>query len=308
MRLLVTGASGLLGLNLSLHALEQGHEVFGVDKLALRAPFDFLQADLLDADSIVRMLDAARPDAVIHCAALADVDTCEANPDLARALNAALPRRIAENTARRGIRMIHISTDAVFDGEKEGVYVETDTPRPLSVYAETKLEGEKNVLEANPRAVVARVNFYGWSPSGKRSLAEFFVRNLREGNRVNGFEDVWFCPAFVGDLANILLAILKKNLHGLYHAVGRECMSKYAFGVQIARRFGFDESLISPISVSESGLTARRSHNLRLSIHKLTTDLGASFPAFSAGLDAFYTQYQQGYPQKLQQYTHPDAL
>ncbi len=306
MRLLVTGAGGLLGLNLSLRALERGETVVGVDRLPLRAaPFDFIEADLLDSDALERTFDAARPESVIHCAALANVDACESDPESARRLNATLPGRIAAICRERGLRLIHISTDAVFDGEKEGIYDETDSPNPLSIYAQTKWEGENAVLDANPEAMVARVNFYGWSLSGKRSLAEFFVRALREGRGVNGFADVYFCPAFVMDLADILLAALEKNLHGLYHAVGGESMSKYEFGLRIARQFGFDESLITPISVSQSGLAARRSHNLRLSIHKLTTDLGASFPAFSAGLHAFYTQYQQGYPQKLQRYAHP---
>ncbi len=305
MRLLITGASGLLGLNAALHALPR-HAVFGVDKRDLPgAPFDFLQADLLEAESLERILDWARPDALLHCAALANVDACETDSETARRLNAILPGSIAASCRRRGIRLIHISTDAVFDGTKSSPYLEFDPPHPLSVYAQTKLEGETAVLDANPDAVVARVNFYGWSLSGKRSLAEFFVSNLREGTPVNGFTDVWFCPAFVGDLAEILLKIFESNLRGLYHAVGGECMSKYEFGRRIARQFGFDESLLTPRSVDESGLTARRSHNLRLSIHKLTTDLGISFPSFSAGLTAFYTQYREGFPQKLQGYTQP---
>ena len=111
-----------------------------------------------------------------------------------------------------------------------------------------------------------------------------------------------FCPTFVGDLANLLPAMLAKPLHGLYHTVGAECMSKYAFGVAIARRFGLDDTLISPQSVDHSGLVARRAHNLCLSTHRLSTDLGAPVPAFSTGLDRFYAQYQQGYPQKISSY------
>jgi len=305
MRLLITGVSGLLGLNAALRA-QPRHTVIGVDRLTLaNTPFDFIRADLLEENAVERILDETKPDALLHCAALANIDSCEKDPETARRLNAILPGSIAASCKQRGIRLIHISTDAVFDGKKAAPYLETDSPRPLSVYAQTKLAGEKAVLEANQAAVVARVNFYGWSLSGKRSLAEFFVSNLREGNHVNGFTDVRFCPAFVGDLADILLKIFEKNLHGLYHAFGGEAMSKYEFGVRIARQFGFDESLVLPRSVEESGLTARRSHNLHLSIHKLVTDLGISFPSFSAGLTAFHTQYQQGYPQKIQRYTHP---
>jgi dTDP-4-dehydrorhamnose reductase len=301
-RILVTGASGLLGLNLSLQ-MTGTHTIVGVDRSKLgNTPFDLVQADLLEAGACSRLLDQVRPDALIHTAANANVDSCESDPDGAQRLNAELPGELAEACARRGVRMIHISTDAVFDGTKDGPYLEDDTPNPLGVYAQTKLEGERNVLSANPSAMVARVNFFGWSLSGKRSLVEFFYNKLSAGQDCNGFTDVWFCPMFVGDLAGTLVRMLDKGLSGLYHAVGSESLTKFDFGVRVARQFGFDEGLVHPISVEESGLAAKRSHNLRLSIHKLSTALGVEIPGVSTGLAEFYTQFQQGYPQKMRSY------
>ena len=189
-----------------------------------------------------------------------------------------------------------------FDGTKEGIYTEEDAPNPLGVYAQTKLDGEKAVLDANPDAAVARVNFFGWSLSGSRSLSEFFVNNLGEGKNVYGFDDVYFCPMFVGDLADTLVDMLKKSLSGMYHVVGSRAITKYDFGRAIAKQFGFDAGLIKPISVSDAGLTAKRSQNLRLSINKLSTALGREIPNFSTGLAKFYTQYQQSYPQKMRSY------
>jgi len=145
---------------------------------------------------------------------------------------------------------------------------------------------------------------FGWSLTNKRSLGEFFVNNLSEGKRVNGFTDVIFCPMLVNDTARLLLEMLKKNLSGLYHVVGPQAMNKYQFGMEVARTFGLSESLISPKSVLSSELTAKRSHNLWLSIHKLSTDLGREVPSFSTGLIEFYTQFQQGYPQKIRGYQH----
>jgi dTDP-4-dehydrorhamnose reductase len=302
MKILVTGASGLLGLNLSL--LEMGmHSIVGVDRSRLAGtPFEIIKADLLDPEVEHRILDKVKPDAVIHTAALANLDACEEQPETARLLNAELPGELAAACARRGIAMMHISTDAVFDGTKDGVYTEEDATNPQGTYARTKLQGEQNVLSANPGAVVVRVNFFGWSLGGMRSLPEFFINNLSAGKRADGFTDVFFCPLFVGDLAEILIKMLTKRLNGIYHVVGSESLSKYDFGVAIARRFGFDESLIVPVSVEESGLKARRSHNLRLSVHKLSTVLDEQIPVFSTGLDRFYAQYRQGYPQKLRSY------
>ena len=96
--------------------------------------------------------------------------------------------------------------------------------------------------------------------------------------------------------------MLEKGLSGLYHVVGSEAMTKYDFGVKIARQFGFDEKLIRPISVEESGLMAKRSRKLRLSVHKLSTALGVDIPDVSTGIKKFYTQYPQGYPQKIRSY------
>lgn len=302
MRILVTGASGLLGLNLSLKEIGT-HTIVGVDRSKLaNTPFELIQADLLQAGACSRLLDLVRPEAVIHTAAKADVDACEASPDEARRLNADLPGELAAACAKRGIRLAHISTDAVFDGTKDGLYLETDLPNPLSLYARTKLDGERAVAAAYPGAIIARVNFFGWSLGGKRSLSEHFYNNLSAGRRCDGFTDVWFCPLFVGDLASILVQMLEAGLSGLYHVVSTEALSKYDFGQRIARQFGFDPALVIPKSVEESGLRARRSHNLRLSVRKLSTALGIPIPGVSTGIEQFYTQHQQGYPQKMRSY------
>ena len=301
-RILITGASGLLGLNLALDA-GRAHEVIGVDRSTLAsAPFQVIRADLLDRDAVTRVIKESKPEAVINCAALADFDACEANPELARLLNTELPGRLADVCARRKIRLLHISTDAIFDGQKSGYYAENDRPNPSGAYATTKYEGEKAVLQVNPFAIVARVNFYGWSLSGKRSLAEFFVNNLSNEKAINGFTDVIFCPMLVNHLSEVLLSMLERGLHGLYNAVGPQAMSKYQFGVEIARKFGLRESLIAPQSVDKSSLTVQRSHNLRLSTHKLSTDLQRTLPDFSTGLAMFHAQAQQGYPQKIRTY------
>lgn len=302
MRLLITGASGLLGINLAVDAMRE-HEVTGVDRGKLKsAPFPVLRADLRGPGQLASVLDTVRPDWLVNCAALASLEKCEEDPLLARRLNAELPAELAAACAARNIRFVHISTDAVFDGTREGPYREDDEASPPGVYSQTKLDGERAVQEANPQAIIARVNFYGWSLSGRRSLAEFFVNSLSEGKNVSGFTDVIFCPMLVNDTARLLLEMLQQDLSGLYHVVGAQAMSKYQFGLEVARTFGLRADLISPRSVEGSGLTARRSHNLWLSVHKLSTALGRELPPFSTGLTGFYTQFQQGYPQKIRSY------
>lgn len=299
MRILITGASGLLGLNLALETTHR-HTVFGtVNHHAMDTDaFKVVQTDLLAPGAVERLLDETQPDWIIHCAALANLDACEANPGLARQLNTDLPRTLASHVARGGARMVHVSTDSVFDGLR-GDYTEQDPPNPVGVYARTKLEGELAVAEADPNAIIARVNLFGWSMDGNRSLSEFFYNNLSQGRTVNGFTDVFFCPILVNDLARIFTAMLEKSLTGLFHVVGAESLSKYEFGLRIARRFDLDGSLISPVPVAQSGLNAWRSPNLTLRNDKLTQALGETLPGVSMGLDQLFALHQQGYPQKL---------
>ena len=300
-RILITGASGLLGLNLALEAAME-HTIIGQvhhHNLVSEA-FTIVQKDLLAPGAMQRLLDDTQPEWVIHCAALANVDACEVDPLQARQLNTVIPEKLAHYVARGGARLLHVSTDAVFDGER-GQYSENDSPNPLSVYARSKLEAERQVAQANPQAIIARVNLFGWSLSGKRSLSEFFFNNLQSGDAVMGFTDVFFCPMLANHLAEFFLKMLDANLSGLYHVVGSDCISKYQFGVNIARKFGLDERLIAPKSVDEAGLRAPRSPNLTLRIDKLIHDLGASPPSLSTGIERFYTLYQQGYPQRIKQ-------
>lgn len=302
MRILITGASGLLGLNLALEAADQ-HMVYGqVNSNAIKTEaFTVLQTNLLEPGAVEQMLAESQPNWVIHCAALANLESCEKNPELARELNTEIPQKLAEQCRNGGARLLHVSTDAVFDGATGG-YTEEDVPNPLSTYAHTKLAAEHAVAAANPDAIIARVNLFGWSLHGRRSLAEFFVNNLSAGNPVMGFTDVFFSPFLVNDIAHFFIRMLEKKLTGLYHVVSCDSCSKYEFGVEIARKFGLTPGLITPNSVTEFGLTAARSPNLTLKVDKLIHNLGEIPPTISTGIERFYTLYQQGYPQLLQSF------
>ena len=301
MRLLITGASGLLGLNICCVGTEQNLDVIGmVHTRGLQGtPFEIIQGDLLAMEESFTQIEAKQPDAIIHCAAIADLNLAEKQPEMAYRLNAEVPGRLAAAAGNWGIPFVHISTDAVFDGEK-GNYQETDPTNPLSVYARTKLAGERAVQAANPNALIARVVFFGWSLSGQRSLSEFFYNHLGAGKVVNGFTDTFFSPLYTEDLAEILLEMLEANLTGLYHVVSSESISKFGFGVRLADKFGFDSRLITPISAKSLNRGAQRSLNLILNCGKLEKALGHGLPTVDEGIEAFYQAWLACYPQKLQ--------
>jgi dTDP-4-dehydrorhamnose reductase len=298
-RFLITGISGLLGLNLALCAASD-EIVFGTvySHELKNVPFIVNQVDLRDSREIRDCVEDADPEVIINCAAMANLDACEKEPETAELLNTNLPIALAEIAKKRNIKLLHISTDAVFDGQR-GSYVEEDLPNPLSVYGHTKLEAEKGVMSVNPDSLIVRVNFYGYSLLGKRSLAEFFLYNLAAGTRVFGFSDVHFCPLLVQDLASILFAMIKKNLKGTYHVVSPESLTKHDFGVKIAHLFDLNENLVEAVNVGEGGLSAQRSPNLTLRIDKLLRDLGQNPPGQDESLLKFHQLFEEGFPEKL---------
>jgi len=298
-RFLVTGASGLLGLNFALQTCHE-HEVIAVVNrhALLNAPFTVLQVDLSLPGEAERLLMDTRPEVVINCAAYANVDACESEPEQAFYINSVVPGALARATAHQNIYLLHLSTDAVFDGMR-GDYVEDDQTNPINQYARTKVAGERTVMTANPEALIARVNFYGWSLRGERSLAEYFVNTLSAGRPVKGFTDVFFCPLEVNDLVDVLLEMINLRLHGLYHTFSPEALSKYEFGLRVARQFGLDESLIEPTSWKAGELVARRAPNLIMKSDRLTAALGHCLPGQQHGLERFHALFQQGYHQHL---------
>ena len=299
MRYLVTGASGLLGIHLGLFLAENQVVTGVVNSRKLNyAPFPVLQQELGQLDRLEALISLVKPDCIIHCAAMANIDECEKNPDQADLINSQVPKKLAELTMKSGIRFLHISTDAVFDGSSSG-YKETDSANPLSVYARTKYSAENYVLEHNPNAFIARVNFYGWSITGKRSLGEWFYYQLSAGNHIKGFTDIQFCPLYAGDLAKILVELAETSAAGIYHVVSKEYISKYQFGVSIANAFNLDSDLIEPVSWIEGGLTAARSPNLILDVKKTSQLLNREMPDQQSGITDFIEAFNNGLPQRL---------
>jgi dTDP-4-dehydrorhamnose reductase len=281
-RLLVTGASGLLGTVAVLDRAES------VDIVALhRAPFHVpgVRAevvDLTDPDAVARVFDRAGPDVVLHTAAVASIDACERDPELARRVNVDATATVAKLAAGAGARLVHVSTDAVFDGT-DGPYREHDKPHPLSVYARTKLASERIALDAHPDALVARVNFFGWSRSGTRSLAEFFRNALVRGEEVTGFADVEFASLYHRDLADALLDASAAGISGVRHVVSSDRCSKYDFGRAVARTFGLDEALVRPGRLEDLG-GAPRGRRLSLDSSAFAAALGRPMPTIDEGL------------------------
>jgi len=290
----------MLGANLVLAALDRCEVIAHAYPPALQAMgFTSLASDLTVPGEVDRLLHAARPDWVVHCAAQADVDACEVDPQGAMRLNAELAGSVARAAAHAGARMVQISTDAVFDGTK-GNYRETDAPAPVNRYGASKLAGEAAVVAAHPQALILRTNFFTWPAPGKVGLAGWFLERLESGQPCPGFVDSRFSPLLASTLVGLVLDLLALGANGLLHAAGRTCLTKFEFGVHLARAFSLDPTLVRPEVSLAAGLSARRGQQLCLNPGRLERILGRRMPTVTAELERFRSEWDRGLPQALQ--------
>jgi dTDP-4-dehydrorhamnose reductase len=301
--ILVTGASGLLGGNLVVAALNRGLDIaVTYHRYPIRFPGTrAFSMDATDPKQIESVIRSVRPDWIIHCAAATDVDWCEDHPREAQRINVDGPMRVAAAAGRASARFIFISTDAVFDG-RTGGYREKDPAAPVNVYSSTKRAAESSVLADLPTSLIVRTNIYGWNLQPKQSLAEWILGGLEAGNEVPGFSDVVFTPILATHLSEILLDMMDRSLEGLYHVVGSEALTKYEFARRVANVFGHPPQSIRPIPIADARLRAPRPRNTSLRTDKAEEALGRPMPSIDAGLRRFKGDRDSGFVAKLKGY------
>lgn len=298
--IMVTGASGLLGANFLLCAHDRSLEVIAVShRHAIRLEgVTSVQADLTDRAAFRELISRFKPAWIVHCAAATDVDWCEEHPLEAKLVNVEMSRILAVEAGRIGAKMVYISTDSIFDGAT-GNYEEEDTPAPLNVYAQSKLDGEKAVLAELQGVLIIRTNIYGWNAQNKLSLAEWILSGLGSDQPVLGFVDVMFTPILVNHLSEIILDMMERSFKGIYHVAGSQSCSKYQFATEVAHVFGYNKNLVQPVSVTSIGLRARRPVNPTLKTDKVREALDISLPDVRSGLVQFKSLRDSGFVSKL---------
>lgn len=254
MKILITGAKGLVGRALVEHCSSSSDEVFSYDHQTL---------DIADARAVETAITAHRPDAVINCAAWTDVDGCETNAEKAEHVNALGPENLARSSSNAGALLITISTDYVFDGEKDGFYTQRDQPRPISVYGKFKLEGERRAQAAHARTIIVRSG-YIFGPGGKNFLSNI-VTWAQQGKNLKAIRDYWGTPTYGGDLAVRLRELAALDLPGIYHVVSSgDGASFETFSVEALRLAGLNSDSLEVIDGDSLGRPAPRPRNSRL--------------------------------------------
>jgi dTDP-4-dehydrorhamnose reductase len=247
---LITGAGGLLGRALTDLLAASGWRVVALARADL---------DITREDDVRNAIEAHRPDVVFNCAATPDVDRCEREPEMAFEVNERGPRWLARHAVRVGAEIVHVSTDYVFDGKKEGFYTQEDEPGPLSVYARSKLAGEMAVREEAERFYIVRSSWiFG---AGGKNFGSRVVELARSGARLKGVTDQTSIPTYAPDLARRIEEVVALRAHGLYQVTNTGPTSWYEFARLALERAGLSDVEILPVTRAELQQIAPRPRN-----------------------------------------------
>ncbi|WP_437214107.1 dTDP-4-dehydrorhamnose reductase [Pectobacterium sp. LFLA-215] len=263
MKILLTGANGQLGRCFQ-DRLPAEWEILATDAAEL---------DITDLNQVEEAVKAFQPDAIINAAAYTAVDKAESEPELAAKINVTGPENLAIIASKQGIRLVHVSTDYVFDGNATEPYNEDSATNPLSVYGKTKLAGEQAVAQVSPEAIIVRTAWV-FSEYGN-NFVKTMLRLGKERDRLSIVGDQRGCPTYAGDLAQAIIALLQQNAAGgIYHYSGNEEVSWYEFAKTIfetAKQQGVIDEMpqVTAISTEHYPTPAHRPQYSSLSCEKI---------------------------------------
>jgi dTDP-4-dehydrorhamnose reductase len=214
--------------------------------------------------------------------AYSNLDFCEENRDEVFSLHVDITNKISAICSKINSKIIFISTDYVFDGNQKKKYVEDDEPNPINYYGETKLLAERIVLK-DPKNVVLRTSLvYGY---GERvRFMKYVIENLKNQEKIFAYNDIFNSATNIDEFVESVQKVIENDASGIFHMVGSSCITRYDFAKKIAKIFGFDESLVSPISIKQSGLIAKRPVSPCLDNSKCSKMLGYNFSDIDKGI------------------------
>ena len=295
MRLLVTGATGLIGRESTSVAVGLGFDVFSGQHDGKPEFGQPVALDTTNEDSIERALETIRPDCVIHLAAMTDVDKCESDHALAAKMNEKATELVAVGTRRRGAHLVYTSTDYVFDGSK-GMYREEDVPSPINWYGQTKFLGELAVERRADSWSIARTSTpYGFHPT-KKTFAVFVAEKLRSKAGMRVVVDQYTSPTYVTDLVLMILEVARRRIEGKIHLASSTRISRYEFARLVARSLGLDEDLLCPVASEKLGWVAKRPSDSSLDVGKALSLLKSKPRPVDDSVREFAARLTQGPP------------
>ena len=296
MKILVTGANGLLGQHLIKLLLEDRHQVLatgrGPSRLDIyeRDLYSYEETDICDWFAVRKLIKNGMPELVIHAAAMTQVDQCELNQASSFEANVRGTANILMHAKNLCRFFVYVSTDFVFDGKK-GNYKEEDDLNPVNWYGLTKIRAEELVRRNSiPYAIVRTCLVYGNPLKGTRNnIISWTKENLEVGKRIKVVDDQLRTPTFVRDLARGILLLCNKKLPGIFHISGEEALTPYEMALRTAKYFQYDERLIERVNAEIFSQPARRPPKTGFVISLAKRELGYAPINFEMGLKAMYS-------------------
>lgn len=297
--ILVTGSNGLLGQKITERVLATKEfnliaTAKGENRYPIKEGYVYAEMDILNAANVEDVVAKYRPDAIIHTAAMTNVDTCEDQKELAYALNVKAVETLIEVCEKFNVQLIHLSTDFVFDGE-HGPYDEEAPTSPLSYYGQTKVEAEEALKKSTINwAALRTIIVYGIVSDMSRSNIVLWAKGaLEKGQPINVVNDQWRMPTLAEDLADCCLLAVAKNAQGIYNASGKDMMSISELVAKVADFWNLDKGLIKEISAETLNQTAKRPKKTGFILDKTIADLGYAPHSFEEGLAILNQQLQE---------------
>lgn len=298
--ILLTGGSGLLAVNWFYSKNNEYSVYLGLNERKIH-PDDcqVICLNFFSEESLMKQIETVGPSVVIHTAGLTSVEKCENNPELAFHINVELSCMVANVTKRLGVRLVHISTDHLFEGNAS--MLSEDEPRQaINIYGITKALAESKIEEINPEALIIRTNFYAWGTSYRKSFSDYIIESLRNEELLSLFDDVYYTPILAENLINTVHELLERNEKGIFNIVSDDRISKYDFGILIAEEFGLDKTKIERCSIYNKLNLVRRPHDMSLSNQKVKKLLGKNLGTVKQHISQLHQQEFETKTQKIQ--------
>ena len=269
MKFFITGGSGLLGERLATIASNDDEIVLSHNSNPTK---NTIKCDITDKNEVEKVINKNKPDTIVHCAAMTDVDLCEDEIDIAYRINSDGTRNMAQAAENIGAKIIYVSTDFVFDGDK-GYYSEDDEVNPLGIYAKSKYDGEVQLKKYSTNWAIARVSvLYGWHK--KANFTTWVINQLRSNNSINIVTDQINSPTYADNAGEAIFEIAKQDKNGIYHTAGNDRINRFDFTQKIAEAFNLNKDLINPTTSDKFIQKAPRPRDSSLNVNKIKKELG----------------------------------
>ncbi|MGD1844078.1 MAG: SDR family oxidoreductase [Salibacteraceae bacterium] len=298
-KILITGANGMLGQKLVYAGLQDPNlDIIATgrcpNRLVQTQGYTYLEMSITDSERVHAVFQEHRPDVVINCAAITQVDYAEENPSECWRVNVDAVKILLKATAAVSGKFIQVSTDFVFDGTQEP-YRETSVVNPVNYYGKSKAEAEKLVRKSGLAfGIVRTILVYGVTDHLSRSNAVLWaIRSLREGKAIRVVEDQFRTPTLVEDLAAGILAIVRRNKKGTFHIAGKDRMSIHQLVIAVSEAFGLTNDAVTPVATASLNEPARRPPCTSFDLSKAKEHLDFEPRSFSEGLQLVAQQLEK---------------